>query len=195
VILDVMLAIWGVSLLVIAGLWPYCWLPSFALYSLIAWARCRLTLLRAKKTRCGAVEQRHLSIITFIFSLVPFDRDFVKLRMSVEGDHIAPGHPAVHKKTVLAGWIWSFQVYGAISLLATVISAVMFFSLPLRVFAFSVALTTVLILCAFSGVTSDYSEAWGSRHFGKYVDDGTPTPAQSLSGHKTADDSHESNIS
>ena len=170
VALDVALAIGGASLLAISVLWPYFWLPTFAAYCLLGWLRCRLTLLRAGIARRGPPGSSHSSVITFFFAHIPFDHDYERLGRSIEGNHKAPGHPEILRKAVFAGWLWSFRVYGLVSVGATMISLFSYNFFPVWLISVITAALAAGILISFSGLTSNYSQRWGEQHFAMYTE-------------------------
>jgi len=167
VVSDYALGFWGACLFAISGLWPYLWLPAFTLYCLLGWLRCRLSLARGRTSRRRKVRYDKL-IITRVFSLAPFDMDFDKLGESIEGMHKAPGHEEVSKKAVLAGWIWSFSLYGCITAVCSICTR-RYGWIPLRMLSAIDTALAITILFFFSGVTSGFSQRWGEKHFNTYT--------------------------
>jgi hypothetical protein len=167
VVSDFALGIWGASLLAISVLWPYLWLPAFAIYCILGWIRCRLSLARGKVAKHRRIRNDR-TIFTAIFSLAPFDLDFDKLGKSIEGMHKALGRKEVSKKAVLAGWIWSFSIYGLVAAISSL--CLLFYLVSVRITSLMSTLLTIGILFCHGGLTSKLSQKWGEKHYVEYCE-------------------------
>jgi len=162
VVSDVALGFWGASLLAISGLWPYLWLPAFAIYCVLGWFRCRISLARGKVAKRRRIRS-DITIFTAIFSLAPFDLDFDKLAKSIEGIHIIPKRKEVSKKAVLAGWMWSFRMYFLFCTISSL--CLLFYLMSVRIASLISTLFSIGILFCHGGLTSDISLSWGEKHY------------------------------
>jgi hypothetical protein len=157
--LDWILAILGASLFVVAWYYTPVWLFAFALYCLVAWYRCKVTLSRpaivetvTRTPARGGLFDRYLGrLLPPSPTVEQTEQHFQQVAQSLNQPHGPRGIPV---KFIFAGWLWSFPINCVVASSAFLFSC-LFFVAGKTVWSIYVSLIGLLaLLTTFFGLSA-----------------------------------------